>query len=92
MNQEKEGEEAGRAWQRAHPAEARAIAEALVGTFAFKKCHENRPGDLLRSNCFRELLRYVRQVDSSLAAEMSSKGYGWTAAWVQGLRRVTPEL
>ena len=37
MNEDKEGAAAGRAWQRTHPAEARVIAETLVGTFAFKK-------------------------------------------------------
>lgn len=84
--------EAAQAWQRAHPAEARAIADTLVGTFAFKKCHENRPDDLLCSNCFRELLRYVGQVDKSLAEEMKSKGYGWTAAWVQAIRRFAVEM
>jgi len=92
MNQEKEGEEAGRAWQRSHPAEAPMVADVLAGTFAFKKCHENRPDNLLCSNCFRELLRYVGQVDKSLAEEMRSKGYGWTAAWVRAIRRFTPEL
>jgi hypothetical protein len=87
MEPEHSVEEAGAAWARMHQHEAERIRDAVMGAFVFKKCHENRPDDMLCPACFREFARLVHEEDPSLAESMRKDGYTWTRAWLRGVLR-----
>jgi hypothetical protein len=82
--------EEGAAWARTHPHEADRMRDLVTGVFAIKKCHENRPDDMLCPDCFREFIRSAHEQDPSLAESMSKGGYTWTRAWLRGLLRSDP--
>jgi hypothetical protein len=87
MEHERSVEEAGVAWARIHPHSAERIRDAATGVFAFKKCHENQPDDMLCPTCFREFVRLVHDEDPLLAGSMHKDGYAWARAWLRGVLR-----
>lgn len=87
MEHEHSVEEEGAAWARIHPHEADRMRESVTGTFAFKKCHQNQPDEMMCPDCFREFVRLAHEEDPSLAESMRKGGYAWTRAWLRGLLR-----
>ncbi|MEX1255122.1 MAG: hypothetical protein WEE64_12360 [Dehalococcoidia bacterium] len=74
--------EAGALWAKMHPHGADRIRDVVTGVFAIKKCHE--PEEMLCANCYRELVRVIREEDPSVAESMRKGEYTWTRAWLHG--------
>jgi hypothetical protein len=71
------------AWVRSHPAEAEQLALLIRGTFAFRKCNENRGDDILCPDCFRELYREVAAIDPGLPKHIGGHADQWLRALVR---------
>jgi hypothetical protein len=88
MHPQESGEEAGKQWAEAHPAEANQVEFVVKDSFASKECHkERRPDDLICPACFWDFVTEVKAIDESVAEEMEARRYAWTKAWISGVLR-----
>ena len=70
-------------WVSSHPAEAERLVALIRGTFAFRKCNENRGDDVLCPDCFRELYREVATIDPELPGHIGGNADQWLRALIR---------